>query len=90
MKLKKRSDVIDIPAEEGNREEKSRKNSRKMELNVILYTIILFVAALGLILLSYAIQQRSEAALPEDVVLSGTLDGETPGDYNLFIENNLT
>ena len=80
MKIRKRSDGADLSGGDKAVEEKTPKNSRKMELNVILYTVILFVAALALILLSYAIQQR-DAAPPEEPGIYGSLDGETGEDY---------
>lgn len=85
MKIRKRSDGADISGTERAAEEKTPKNSRKMELNVILYTVILFLAALALILLSYAIQQRAVAAAPEESGQYDTLDGGTGEDYNLPI-----
>lgn len=87
MKIRKRSDGADVSADNGTAEEKTPKSSRKMELNVILYTVILFVAALALILLSYAIQQRAVAAAPEESGLYDTLDGEAGEDDQLTLED---
>ena len=90
MKFKKRSDEADVTAQENTQEEKNQKNSRKMELNVILYTVVLFVAAMVLILLSYAIQQRAASLQPENTALSCALDEETPGNHPFSINTNLT
>ncbi len=77
MKLNKRSDAPDTAPEKEVRDT-SPGASKKRELSVILYTVILFVAALALILLSYAIHQHSTAVLPGE---SGYLDeaGPEPG-----------
>lgn len=63
MKIERRGDVSGEP--EVPREEKKAGNSRKREISVIIYTVVLFVVALALILLSYKIQQRANNAITD-------------------------
>lgn len=76
MRFKKRSEGADISQTPAS-EEKSPKNPRKAEISVIIYTVIMFVAALVLILVSYASMQRAAAA-PESPGLYSALDTDAP------------
>lgn len=81
MKFKKRSDGADVSTGE-KPEEETPKNPRKTEISVIIYTLIIFVAAVGLILLSYAVQQRATGTVPASPGLYGALDAEETETYN--------
>ncbi len=62
MKLERRDGAPDGRAPEV-KPEKPAGNSRKREISVIIYTTVLFAVALALILLSYAMQKRTNTAI---------------------------
>ncbi len=82
MKIKKRSDGADVTPQEPSRQEEAPKNTRKTEASVLIYTVVLFVVALALIALSYAVTQR-DIAPPETPKTARLLDADGAETYNI-------
>lgn len=88
MKLEKRGDVSD-GAEQPQKEEKSPINTKKREISVIIYTLVLFVVALALILLSYKIQQRANSTLSDLAEQHGEVTAQALRNIEELQEKNL-
>ena len=75
MKLERRDGAPDGNAPEV-KPEKPSGNSRKREISVIIYTTVLFAVALALILLSYAMQKRTNTAINDMSVQHGEFSAQ--------------
>ena len=84
MKFRKRSEGADLPPEGAEEQKEPPKNPRKTEASVLIYTVVLFVVALALIALSYAVMQR-DIAPPETANL---LDADGPETYNIPMDDD--
>lgn len=88
MKIRKRSDGADITPEGTDEKKDPPKNPRKTEVSVLIYTVILFVVALALIALSYAVMQR-DIAPPETPKTARLLDADGPETYNIPMDRGI-
>ncbi len=75
MKLERRDGAPDGNGPEV-KPEKPSGSSRKREISVIIYTTVLFAVALALILLSYAMQKRTNTAINDMSVQHGEFSAQ--------------
>ncbi len=88
MKLEKRGDAPS-GAEPPRREDTPPINPKKREVSVIIYTLVLFVVALALILLSYKIQQRANTTLSDITEQHGEVTAQALRNIEELQQKNL-